>query len=193
LYWNVFRNPLQNFRAYVLGASDKNYWVCGREPVMTVQRNDLVPPEDGYQSCVLYGGELWLPRLFLSYSGKSFVWYVGHQPSGFWGSAGADELVGTLVLPPASLASSPSPALDTSASQAAAWQHKRSVSTLIGDLASPRRSSLVPYWCAPDSPDPPVQSERAASRDFDQFSANSGPNACSVQVMNTNIPQPVKA
>jgi hypothetical protein len=87
LYWNVFRNPLQNFRAYVLGASDKNYWVCGREPVMTVQRNDLVPPEYGYQSCVLYGGELWLPRLFLSYSGKSFVWYVGHQPSGFWGSS----------------------------------------------------------------------------------------------------------
>jgi len=39
LYWNVFRNPLQNFRAYVVGASDKNYWVRGREPVMTVQRN----------------------------------------------------------------------------------------------------------------------------------------------------------
>ena len=85
LYWNVFRNPLQNFRAYVVGASDKNYWVRGREPVMTVQRNDLVPPEYGYQWCVLYGGELWVPRLFLSYSGKSFVWYVGHQPSGFWG------------------------------------------------------------------------------------------------------------
>ena len=85
LYWNVFRNPLQNFRAYVVGASDKNYWVRGREPVMTVQRNDLVPPEYGYQWCVLYGGELWVPRLFLSYSGKSFVWYVGHQPSGFSG------------------------------------------------------------------------------------------------------------
>ena len=85
LYWNVFRNPLQNFRAYVVGASDKNYWVRGREPVMTVQRNDLVPPEYGYQWCVLYGGELWVPRLFLSYSGESFVWYVGHQPSGFWG------------------------------------------------------------------------------------------------------------
>ena len=26
LYWNVFRNPLQNFRAYVVGASDKK---CG--------------------------------------------------------------------------------------------------------------------------------------------------------------------
>jgi hypothetical protein len=34
-------------------------------------------------------------------------------------SAGADELVDTLVLPPASLASIPSPALDTRASQAA--------------------------------------------------------------------------
>jgi len=85
LYWNIFRNPLQNFRAYVVGASDKNYWVRGREPVTTVQRNDLVPPEYGYQWCVLYGGELWVPRLFLSYSGKAVVWYVGHQPSGFWG------------------------------------------------------------------------------------------------------------
>jgi hypothetical protein len=34
-------------------------------------------------------------------------------------SAGADELVNSLELPPASLASSPSPALDTCASQAA--------------------------------------------------------------------------
>jgi hypothetical protein len=85
LYWNGFRNPLQNFRAYVVGVSDKNYSVRGREPAMTVQRNDLVPAEYGYQWCVLYGGELWVPRLFLSYSGKSVVWYVGHQPSGFWG------------------------------------------------------------------------------------------------------------
>src|SRR5436190_18674100 len=39
-------------------------------------------------------------------------------------SAGADALVDTLVLPPASLASSPSPALDTCASQAACTRQR---------------------------------------------------------------------
>jgi hypothetical protein len=80
--WNI-RNPLQNFRAYVIGVSDRNYEVAGRAPVMTVQRNDLVPPERGFQWCVIRLGLLRLP--FVSYSGKRVVWYVGHQPSGFWG------------------------------------------------------------------------------------------------------------
>ena len=34
LYWYYFRNPLQNFRAYVLGVNDRNYEVIGRPPVM---------------------------------------------------------------------------------------------------------------------------------------------------------------
>ncbi len=30
--WNVFRNPLQNFRAYVVGVQDRNYIVTGKSP-----------------------------------------------------------------------------------------------------------------------------------------------------------------
>jgi hypothetical protein len=48
LYWSL-RNPLQNLRAFVLGVSDKNYNIIGRAPVMCVQRNDLLPPETGFQ------------------------------------------------------------------------------------------------------------------------------------------------
>jgi hypothetical protein len=41
-------NPLQNLRAFVLGVQDKNYRVVGLAPVMTVQRDDLVPPQLGW-------------------------------------------------------------------------------------------------------------------------------------------------
>ena len=82
IVWNV-RNPLQNLRAYVIGVSDRNYEVVGRAPVMTVQRNDLIPPERGYQWCVIRLGLLRLP--FISYSGAHVVWYAGWQPSGFFG------------------------------------------------------------------------------------------------------------
>jgi hypothetical protein len=85
LLWHL-RNPLQNFRAFVAGVADKNYTVRGRPPVMTIQRNDLFPPETGWQWCVLAGGDLWFPRFFVSYSGKRVVWYFGHQPTGFWGA-----------------------------------------------------------------------------------------------------------
>jgi hypothetical protein len=30
LYWNAFRNPLQNFRCYVIGIQDRNYSVVGQ-------------------------------------------------------------------------------------------------------------------------------------------------------------------
>ena len=82
--WAV-RNPVQNLRAFVIGLQDKNYTVTGRAPVMTVQRNDLEPPERGWQWCVLYGGDLWMPRFFVSYSGR-IVFYFGWQPSGFFGT-----------------------------------------------------------------------------------------------------------
>ena len=84
LYWNYFRNPLQNFRAYVVGVSDRNYTLTGRAPVMTVQRDDLNPPERGFQWCVLKLGALFLP--FVSYVGRYVVWYLGWQPSGFFGA-----------------------------------------------------------------------------------------------------------
>lgn len=83
LFWS-FRNPLQNFRAYVVGVQDKNYIVKGKSPVLTVQRNDLSPPETGWQWCYLTGGDLWIPRGFISYSGK-IVFYAGWQPNGFFG------------------------------------------------------------------------------------------------------------
>src|SRR5215217_6698573 len=84
LYWGI-RNPLQNLRAFVLGVSDKNYSVIGRAPVMCVQRDDLLPPETGFQWCMLHAGDLRLPRFFVSYSGERVVWYFGYQPSGFFG------------------------------------------------------------------------------------------------------------
>jgi hypothetical protein len=83
LVWNVFRNPLQNFRAYVVGVQDRNYTVYGKAPVLTVQRNDLQPPETGWQWCYIALTPFYLP--FISYSGKRIVWYAGWQPNGFFG------------------------------------------------------------------------------------------------------------
>jgi hypothetical protein len=68
---------------FIGGVQDRNYSVLGRAPVMTVQRNDLQPPERGFQWCVLAVGPLRLP--FVSYSGRRVVWYAGWQPSGFLG------------------------------------------------------------------------------------------------------------
>lgn len=82
LIWNFVRNPLQNFRAYVIGVQDRNYKVTGKAPVLTIQRDDLSPPETGFQWCWI---RLWIPLWFVSYSGKSVVWYIGWQPSGFAG------------------------------------------------------------------------------------------------------------
>jgi len=84
LVWNI-RNPLQNFRNYVIGVGDKNYKLTGRAPAMTVQRNDLVPSEYGWQWCELWGGDLWVPRLFGSVCSPGFVFYIGWQPSGIFG------------------------------------------------------------------------------------------------------------
>jgi hypothetical protein len=33
----------------VFGVQDRNYTVIGRHPVLTVQRDDLQPPERGFQ------------------------------------------------------------------------------------------------------------------------------------------------
>ena len=79
--WNVIRNPLQNFRSFVIGVQDRNYTVTGKAPIC-VQRDDLVPPQLGWQWSVIH---LLIPRPFVSYSGKSVVWYAGWQPNGFFG------------------------------------------------------------------------------------------------------------
>jgi hypothetical protein len=80
--WNN-RNPAQNLRAYVLGVQDRNYTVVGKAPVLTVQRNDLQPPERGFQYCLL---KLPIPLPFISYSGRYVTWYFGWQPTGFFGA-----------------------------------------------------------------------------------------------------------
>ena len=82
MFWE-FRNPLQNFRAVVIGVGDRNYKVTGKAPVLAIQRDDLYPPETGWQWCVIRLGVLLLP--FISYSGQRLVWYAGWQPSGFFG------------------------------------------------------------------------------------------------------------
>ena len=84
LMWNL-RNPLQNFRAYVIGVQDRNYKLSvfhGNPDPLVVQRNDV--KEAGFQvtKLILESG-LQLP--FSSYSGKHVVWYAGWQPSGFFG------------------------------------------------------------------------------------------------------------
>ncbi len=81
LAWQ-FRNPFQNFRSYVMGVQDQNYRVTGRSPVTLVQRNDLTPPEKGWQWSVINTP---IPLPFVSYSGSNVVWYAGWQPTGFFG------------------------------------------------------------------------------------------------------------
>jgi hypothetical protein len=81
LAWEL-RNPFQNLRAYVIGVQDRNYTVVGRAPVLTVQRDDLQPPERGWQWCLL---RLLLPLPFVSYSGSRGVFYAGWQPTGLFG------------------------------------------------------------------------------------------------------------
>ena len=84
--WNVWRNPLQNLRSFVLGVQDRNFTVTGKAPVLTVQRDDLpadqsLPRETGWQWCVCW---TLLPRPFASYSGTKWVFQFGWQPNGFF-------------------------------------------------------------------------------------------------------------
>lgn len=90
LYWNYFRNPLQNARCFVWGWTDRNYEVEVMEGRLDqpwlVQRNDLIPPETGYQKCrltLLDGSET---RDFTSYCSDKIVWYYGTQPAGIFGA-----------------------------------------------------------------------------------------------------------
>lgn len=85
LYWTYLRNPLQNLRAAVIGIEDKTFKVVSPSPAWTIQRNDLFPPETGWHWNICYGGDLWVPRPFVSYSGKRVVWYAGWNTFGFFG------------------------------------------------------------------------------------------------------------
>ena len=93
LVWNCCRNPLQNFRSYVVGVQDRSFWVTAKQPWGTIQRNDLCTTtngkmvcQTGYQWNWLWAGDLLFPLPFVSYSGQNVVWYVGWQPGGFAGA-----------------------------------------------------------------------------------------------------------
>ena len=51
---------------------------------MLHQRDDI--GETGFVAAVLHGGDLWVPRPFVSYSGKHVVWYFGWKPGGVFGA-----------------------------------------------------------------------------------------------------------
>ncbi len=82
MFWYYFRNPLQNFRCYVIGVADCNYTVTGKAPALCVLRSDLQPPQTGWQWSIIKIGLLRLP--FVSYSGR-VTFYIGWQPSGIAG------------------------------------------------------------------------------------------------------------
>jgi hypothetical protein len=81
LIWNVFRNPLQNLRCYVIGVQDRNYTVIGKTPVTTIQRDDMQPPETGWQWSLI---RTLIPLPFASYCGKRLVLQFGWQYNGFF-------------------------------------------------------------------------------------------------------------
>lgn len=75
------RNFMMNFKRFVIGVGDRDHYVTGKSPALTVLRSDLKPPEKGWQySFIHVFGKPFLP--FVSYSGEKVEWYVGWQP---WG------------------------------------------------------------------------------------------------------------
>ena len=79
--WNVLRNPLMNFNAYVIGARDRNYTVrviSGNPNPAVIQRDDV--GETGWQiSMIDFGNGVKLP--WFSYSGP-LNFNFGWQPTG---------------------------------------------------------------------------------------------------------------
>jgi len=77
------RNNLMNFKRFVIGLGDRDHWVTGKVPALTVMRSDL--SERGWQWSFIWIGRV--PLLpFVSYSGMRVEWYFGWQP---WGEFSA--------------------------------------------------------------------------------------------------------
>ena len=69
------RNFMMNFKRFVVGVGDRDHYVTGKAPALTILRSDL--GESGWQWSYIH------PCLpFVSYSGKRVEWYLGWQP---WG------------------------------------------------------------------------------------------------------------
>jgi hypothetical protein len=85
--YKYIRNPMQNFRWYVVGVVDRDHTVTGEIPVMYNLWTEAPPPytRTGWKISWVNG---WLP--YVSYAkGKpegidsdGFVFYLGWQPSG---------------------------------------------------------------------------------------------------------------
>lgn len=84
----AFRNPMENFKRYVIGVCDQNYEVIGEAPVLATTWNDCPSFVDewkqtrtGYKSCkiILQDGTT---RDFTSYCSASVTRYSGTQ---WWG------------------------------------------------------------------------------------------------------------
>jgi hypothetical protein len=87
-YYRYIRNPMQNFRWYVIGLADRPHYVTGRygnpqNPIPN-KRSDLNPPESGVQVSVNYVfGLPILPWFCVAY--KHFTFYIGWEPRGGFG------------------------------------------------------------------------------------------------------------
>lgn len=79
-YYKYIRNPMQNFRWYVIGVVDRPHVVTGRYPIVN-RRSDLSPAETGFTYSFIH--VLGVPLLpYASYSYKHFTAYIGWQPRG---------------------------------------------------------------------------------------------------------------
>lgn len=72
------RNPIGNFMGFVIGVEGHDRTVYGPYGELTTLY-DKSPHEYGYVYTVINVGYLWLP--FVSYSGKTFLWYLGWRPA----------------------------------------------------------------------------------------------------------------
>lgn len=71
-----FRNPIGNFMGFIIGFEGTGYTVRGNKDVMLTTLYDATPPRYGFNWSVI---NEWAP--FVSYSGKTFLWYIGWRPS----------------------------------------------------------------------------------------------------------------
>jgi hypothetical protein len=73
------RNPIGNFMGFVIGVEGYDYSVTGPAPVMLTTLYDATPPRFGWKWSIIKCGWSRLP--FVSYSGKTFLWYLGWRPA----------------------------------------------------------------------------------------------------------------
>ena len=90
-----FRNPLQNANLFVFGVADRNYTVqlqegerdpaklSGVPAAMVIQRDDLIPPQTGWQRALLTLDD-GSTRTWNSFVGRGVMIGWGCQPTGLF-------------------------------------------------------------------------------------------------------------